>query len=96
MIVPAVGVIVGDDDGGAGPEGGFLDGVDRVDDKGLLVERVGVGGVSILIAGSLQEANRRHVSGGERIGEVMDIVLVVGSVVWYRWLRPRLAGCDWG
>ncbi len=65
MVVPAVGVIVGDDDGGAGPEGRGFDGVDLVDDEGLLVERIGVAGVSILISRGLEEADGGQVAGGE-------------------------------
>ena len=80
MIVPAVGVIVGDDDGGAGPEGRLLDCVDGVDDEGLLIERIGVRGVSVLVAGSLQEADCGQIACGQSIGEVMDIVLVFGGV----------------
>ena len=90
MVVPAVGVVVGDDDGGAGPEGRLLDGVDHVDDEGLLVERVGVAGVAVLVAGGLQEADCGHVAGGESSGEVVRVVLVVGGD------RVGADGCDRG
>ena len=42
MIIPTIGVIVGDDDRGPGPERRFLDGVDGVDDECRLIERIGV------------------------------------------------------
>ena len=45
--------------------------------------------MSILISGSLREADRRHVSGGERIDEVLDIVLVVGGVARWRSVAGR-------
>ena len=41
--------------------------VDDVDDEGLLVERVGVAGVGVLIAGSLEEADGGHVAGVDRV-----------------------------
>src|SRR5580704_18620671 len=54
--------------------------------------------MSILIALRLQVANRRQVSGGERIGEVMDIVLVVcrvtGSSHGCGRSRPSVVGVD--
>ena len=80
VIVPAVGVIVGDDDDGAGPERGLFDGVDCVDDEGLLVEGIGVARVTVLVSRGLEKANGRHVAGGESIGEVVYIVLVLGLI----------------
>ena len=59
---------------------GLLKGVDDVDDEGLLVERIGVAGVGVLVGGGLEEADSGKVAGGERVGEVMDVVLVVGGV----------------
>ena len=96
MIVPAVGVVVGDDDGGAGPERRLLDGVDDVDDEGLLIERIGVASVSVLIARGLQEADGGHVAGGKRIGEVVDVVLVVGGVCGSDRCRWRTDACGSG
>ena len=49
MVVPAVGVVVGDDDRGVLPIGQLLQGVDRLDEELLLVERVGVAGVTVLV-----------------------------------------------
>ena len=56
VVVEAVGVVVGDDDGGAGPVRCLLQGVDLVGDELLLIQRVGVAGVPVLISGGLQEA----------------------------------------
>ena len=46
--------------------------------KLLLVERIGVAGVAVLIAGSLQEGDGREVAGGDGVVEIVDVVLVVG------------------
>ena len=51
-----------------------------MDDEGLLVERIGVTGVAILIAGGLQEADGREVAGVDRIVEVVHVVLVIGGI----------------
>ena len=48
VIVPAVGVIVGDDDGGAGPVETTSMALIVVDEKGLLVEWIGVAGMAVL------------------------------------------------
>ncbi len=80
VIIPAVGVVVGDDDGGAGPELRLLDGVDGGDDEGLLVERIGVAWVSVLGSGGLEEADGRQVACSESSGEVLRVVLVVGRI----------------
>src|SRR6266566_2519592 len=45
VVVPAVGVVVGDHDGRGRPEPGLLDLVDRVHQEGLLVQRVGITGM---------------------------------------------------
>ncbi len=80
MIVPAVGIVVGDDDRGAGPVGALLQEVDGVDDERLLVERIGVAGVSVLVAGRLQEADGGKVARGDGVEEVVSIVLVVAGI----------------
>ena len=88
VVVPAVGVVVGDDDGRGGPGRGLLQGVDLVDEEALLVERVGVGGVAVLVARGLAEADGRQrggwevatADGGDELVEVIGVVLVVGDV----------------
>ena len=60
--------------------GRLLQEVDGVHDERLLVERIGVAGVAILIAGGLQEADRREVAGVDRVKEVVHVVLVVAGV----------------
>src|SRR5579872_4826977 len=55
MVVPAVRIVICDHDCSRGPEFGLLEGVDGIDDKGLLVEWIGIAGVTVLIAGRLEE-----------------------------------------
>jgi len=49
VIIPTVGVVIGDDDGSFAPFRLLLQEVDQLDIAGLLVERVGIAGVTVLI-----------------------------------------------
>ena len=80
MVVPAVRVVVGDDDRGALPLLGLLQRVDLLDQEVLLVDRVGVAGVAVLVLTGLEEADRGQVAVPERLAEVGQVVLVVGLV----------------
>jgi hypothetical protein len=80
MVIPAVGVAVGDDDRRRIPKLRLFDEVDRVDQELLLVQRIGFSGVPALDGRRFQEAYRWHVAGVHRIDEVMYIVLMVGLV----------------
>src|SRR6185437_12379990 len=80
VVVPAVGVVVGDHDRGGLPERGLLDLVDGADQEVLLVDRVGVPGVRVLVLGRLEVAHRGHVPVLQRGEEVGQVVLVVGLV----------------
>ena len=62
MVVPAVRVVVGDDDRRARPGRRLLDRVDLVDEARLLVDRVRVAGVAVLVLAGLQERHRRQVA----------------------------------
>jgi len=53
MVVPAIGVVIGDDDGGLAPFRLLLEEVDQFDIAGLLVERIGIAGVTVLVGGIL-------------------------------------------
>src|SRR5262249_37495705 len=91
VIVPAVRIIVHDDDGRAAPIVGLLDCVDGCYDELLLIERVRVAGVAVLVGRGFQEANRWQIAvleGGEEIG---DVVLVVGHTV-----EPDFGDRRWG
>src|SRR5580698_2853544 len=78
VIVPTVGVVIRDDDGGAGPVRRLLERVDHGDHPGLLIERVGVTGVAILIARRLQERDGGKNALAQRGEEIRGVVLVVG------------------
>src|SRR5579862_5556571 len=81
MIVPSVGIVVCDHDRSRIPELGLLDSVDGRNDESLLVERIGISGVTILIAGRLEEYHRRHLGtlGSERLEEVVAVVLMISA-----------------
>src|SRR5580704_1374262 len=80
MIVPTVGVVVGDDDGGVAPVLGLRQEVDGVDDESLFIKRIGVAGVTVLIAGGLQEADGREVAGIDGVEEIVGVVLVIAGI----------------
>ena len=48
VVVPAVGVVIGQDHGGRVPVRLLLKEVDQVDQSGLRIERIGVAGVTVL------------------------------------------------
>jgi len=81
VVVPAVGVVVGDDDGRARPIGRALERVEGARDEVLLVERVGVRRVGVLERRCLQERDLREVSVLEGRVEVLEVVLVVDVTV---------------
>src|SRR5205823_3224259 len=80
VVVPAVGVVVGDDDRGRRPELGLLQLVDLLREEGLLVQRVGVARVTVLVLARLEVADGRQVPRLQRGVEVGQVVLVVGLV----------------
>src|SRR5918911_3696482 len=77
MVVPAAGVVLGDDDGCILPARKLLEAVDRIDQEVLLVERVGVACVPVLIGRGLEEANLGQMPGVCGSPEVREVVLVV-------------------
>src|ERR1035441_7605262 len=81
MVVPAVGVVVQDDYGGAAPVRPLLQEVKGVDQEMLLVSWVGVSGVTVLIALRLEEAHCGLSAVGDGGEEVVDVVLVVGGAI---------------
>src|SRR5208282_3174632 len=80
MIIPTVGVVVGDDNRGALPLGRLFQKVDHVDDIGLFVQRIGITGVAVLNRDGFQEADCGHVAGRDGRGEILDIIFVIGGV----------------
>src|SRR6185503_6948872 len=80
VVVPAVGVVIGDDDRGVLPLRKLLQVVDGVDDKPLLVNGIGIGCVAILVAGGLQETHAGQLARISGRPEGRQVVLVVGLV----------------
>jgi hypothetical protein len=81
VVVPAVAVVVGDDDGGVLPVVRGLQPVHGVHDEVLLVQRVGLGRVRVLVDSGLEVADGGHLPGVHRAPEVGQVVLVVGLAV---------------
>src|SRR5271170_4345721 len=77
VVVPAVGVVIGNNDGGALPFRRLLQEVDHVDDKGLFVRGIGVAGVAVLISWGLQETEGGEVTPLDGVKEVVNVVLVI-------------------
>ena len=80
VIVPAVRIVPRDHYRGGTPLRRLLELVEHGYDKGLLVQRVGVAGMTFLEAGRLDEADRRQVASGERGEEVVGVVVMIGRV----------------
>ena len=60
VVVPAVGIVIGDDHGRVFPFGRALQKVDYLDGKCLLIERIGISGVPVLIRRQLSENSQRE------------------------------------
>ena len=80
VIVPAVGVVVGDDDRGVFPVLAIGDGVDHTDVEDLLVNGIGISGMAVLIRGGLQVGDSRKAAFAESQPESAEVVLVIGAV----------------
>src|SRR5258708_31654987 len=78
MVVPSVGVVIHDYHRRAVPSGQLFQKVDRIYQESVLVQRVGVSGVAVLIAGCLQETHCRQIASGRRAEETISVVLVGG------------------
>ncbi len=78
MVVPAVGVVIHDDDGGIFPFLALLQGIDHPHDEMLFVGGIRISSMPVFKRLSLQEADRRQIAGLQRREEVVDIVLVIG------------------
>ena len=80
MVIPAVGIVIVDEHRSRFPVPRLLQEIQDLGYECLLVERIGIAGVRILVARSLQEADRGHVAGVDRSIEVGNVVLVVGLI----------------
>src|SRR5690349_11292685 len=61
MVVPAVGIIVGDDDGCRIPVRALHDGVDGVHEEDLFIEGIGIRRMAILIGTGFEEGDGREI-----------------------------------
>ena len=77
VVVPAIGIVISDDDCGGIPLRGVLQLVDVVGDKRLLIQRIGVASVAILVVGGLEEGDGRQIALLDGGIEVREVVLVV-------------------
>src|SRR6202167_5619416 len=80
VLIPAVGLVISDDYGGARPILLLLQEVDDGGDEGRLVQRIGVTGVTVLITRSRKEADRGEVAGVDSVVEIVSVVLVICRV----------------
>src|ERR1700737_858811 len=67
MVVPAIGVVVQNYDGGGFPKSRPHDRVDRSDQKALLQQGIGISSVAVLGGDRLEEADARHVADLQRV-----------------------------
>src|SRR5438270_1668906 len=81
MVVPAVRIIIQNDDRRGSPEPRQHDRIHRAYEEILLQERIGVPGMAILGGNRLQEADRGHISSSEGVEEVVKRILVIGPAI---------------
>lgn len=80
MVIPAVRIIVVDDDGRVRPIRRALEQIDHVHDERLFVDGIGVAGVAILESGSFQIAHGGHVASADGGVEIIDVVLMIRRI----------------
>src|ERR1700722_6985429 len=81
VVVPAVGIVVGEDDHGMVPLRALLDGIDHLDKECLLIKRIGETGVAVAISRGLKEADGGKVIDIERVEEIAQIILMIAAAV---------------
>jgi hypothetical protein len=79
MIVPTIGIVIENYDGGAAPFRLMLEEIDRANNEPLLVQRILISRVTVLETRSLEEADGRKIARGNGVEEIVNIVLVVGD-----------------
>ena len=84
MIVPAVGVVIGDHNGRIVPVFRLLQLVDCVDDEGLFVDRVRIARMAVLIGRCLQEGDGRQVAVLQRRLVIGQVILMVSAAILRR------------
>ena len=79
MVVPAIGIVVGDHDRRVAPERTLFDRIDCGHDRGLFFQRCRIGRMSRVVLRELQVGHGRKVPGAERLIEIRQIVVVIGA-----------------
>jgi len=80
VVVPAVGIVIGDEDGHRFPLRQLLQGVYGLNQKLLFEQRGGVGRVASVRLAGFDETNGREVSAVGRVPEIGEGVIVVGLI----------------
>ena len=80
VVVPAVGIVIGDDHRRVRPFGALLQRIDDAHDESLLVDGVGIAGMSILIGRRLEEAHGRKIPRVERVEKVMNVIGMIRRI----------------
>src|SRR5690242_6268891 len=73
MVVPAVGIVIGDHDSGIAPFGPALQKIDDLHGERLFVQWIRITRMSVLIRGSLQKTHGRKIAGFNRVIEVVYV-----------------------
>jgi len=81
VVVPAVGIVVQDHDGGAAPTILLLQEVEQCHNELLLIQWIRVASMTILIGWSLNETHRREVALSDCAVKIQHIVLVIGRTI---------------
>src|SRR5437016_4063660 len=77
VVVPAVRIIVSDNDGGVSPERAGLNLVDGINQEFLLIEGIGIPGMTVKCRLCLQEAHGGQLTGTQRGKKVLQIILML-------------------
>src|SRR5580698_794581 len=78
VVIPAVRVIVKNDDCSAAPGRLFLQEVDQLYNRELFIQGIGVASVPILNPDVLDKAHGREIACLHRMDEIIDVIVVVG------------------
>ena len=81
VVIPAVGIIVGNENHRVAPLRRLLNRIDYVHQECLLIERVRVAGVAVAIGCRLEVADCWKITGLYRVKEVVDVVLVMSTAI---------------
>src|SRR5437868_12566674 len=80
VVVPAVGIVIGDNYRRAVPKRRRLKRVNSVHEEGLLIERIRVHGMSVLVGRGFQETYGWQISRIQGFEKVGDVVLVISLI----------------